>query len=110
MATSDLQRPWTPVEKRDTTPEAAALLRERWLGLTLQERLTEKLEWCGFMNKVRYDLLRQRNPGAPESEIVALWTETTYRDSLKPEVLAGALAAIRARGAKEAAASSGPRS
>jgi hypothetical protein len=93
-----LAKPWTPVEKRDTTPEAAAHHREWWLGLTPVERLTWWLRRAHSTDTLRLNLIRQRNPGASEAELIALWTEETYRHSLDPAFLAKALAAIRARG------------
>jgi len=86
-----------PVEKRDTTPEAAAIVHARRRALTEVERLDEMLEWGDLGNQVRYEMIRQRHPGASESELIALWTEETYRNSLDPTFLAKAVAAIRAR-------------
>lgn len=43
----------------------------------------------------RYNRIRQANPGASEPEILALWTEETYRDSVSAEQLAQLCAMIR---------------
>ena len=42
--------------------------------------------------------IRDRNPSASECELLALWTERSYR-AVAPELLEKAVAAIRARGA-----------
>ncbi len=49
-----------------------------------------------LFDDLRYNLIRQRNPGASESELTALWTEDTYRDTVDPAFLAKVVAAIRA--------------
>jgi hypothetical protein len=74
-------------------------MRARRRALTGVERLDEMLEWGDLGNQIRYEMIRQRNPDAAEPELIALWTEETYRHSLAPAFLAKALAAIRARGA-----------
>ena len=76
----------------------AARYREWWLGLTPAERATWWLRRANTTDRLRFNLIRERNPGAPESELTALWTEETYGHSLAPAFLANALAAIRARG------------
>ena len=43
----------------------------------------------------RYNRIRCANPGASEPEILALWTEETYRDSVPAERLARLCAMIR---------------
>ena len=45
----------------------------------------------------RMGMLRKEHPDASEAELTAIWTEERYRDSLDPEFLARACAAIRAR-------------
>lgn len=43
----------------------------------------------------RYNRIRQAAPDASEPEILALWTEESYRDSVSPERLAHLCAMIR---------------
>ncbi len=50
-----------------------------------------------LFDDLRYNIIRQRNPGATEAEVTALWTEETYRHTVAPAFLARVLAAIRAR-------------
>jgi hypothetical protein len=63
-----------------------------------EERLQRMLAWCGTLNRLRYDFLSSRNPGASEAEIIALWTEQTYRGTVDDGFLDRALAAIRSQG------------
>lgn len=44
---------------------------------------------------VRYNRIRQQYPEAPDQEILALWTEETYRDSVPAERLAHLCQMIR---------------
>jgi len=74
------------------------MMHARRRALTGVERLDEMLKWGDLGNQIRYEMIRQRNPGASECELVALWTEETYRHSLDTAFLTEALAAIRARG------------
>ena len=75
----------------------AALHRELWLGLTGGERLQLMLDLASKGIQARMSTLRQQYPDASEAELTAIWTEERYRDSLDPEFLARACAAIRAR-------------
>lgn len=43
----------------------------------------------------RYNRIRAAHPHAAEQEILALWTEETYRDSVPPERLAHLCRMIR---------------
>lgn len=43
----------------------------------------------------RYNRIRAAHPDATEQEILALWTEETYRDSVPPERLAHLCRMIR---------------
>ena len=75
----------------------AALQREVWLGLTAAERLQCMLDLANIGIEGRMSTLREQYPDASEAELTAIWTEERYRDSLDPEFLARACAAIRAR-------------
>lgn len=98
---STSKRRWTPVEKRDTTPDVAERQRQWWLGLAPEERVAWMMDFTQAINEVRYGALRQRHPDATPAELDALWVEETYRDSLDPEFLARAADAIRARERRE---------
>ncbi len=87
---------WTPVERRDTRPEVAEKQRELWLAMSGVERATEVLRWGHTLNCIRYERIRGANPGASEREVLALYTEETYRDSVSPERLADLSVRIRA--------------
>lgn len=56
------------------------------------------LNWTHQLNLLRYTAIRARNPAASEAELISLWTEETYRDTVDPAFLARACAAIRACG------------
>lgn len=71
--------------------------REWWLGLTGAERLQFMLDLANKGIQARMGVLRREHPEASEAELTAIWTEERYRDSLDPEFLARACAAIRAR-------------
>ena len=47
------------------------------------------------MNCVRYERLRSLHAAAGEQEVLALYTEESYRDSVSPERLAHLCAMIR---------------
>ena len=49
-------------------------------------------------SQIRMKRLRERNPGASEAELLALWTEETYRGTVDAAFLARACEAIRSRG------------
>jgi len=76
--------------KRDTTPEFAALEERWWMGLTGVERI----EWWQRRQRLfavnRYNQIRARHPEATHGELMALWLEDQYGDSLNPRFLAGA--------------------
>ena len=59
----------------------------------------ERAEWwlrrIGEMSDLRLHMLRQRNPGASDAELLALWTEQTYRGSVDDDYLARVCTAIR---------------
>ena len=97
MAGSGSAKSWTPVAKRDTTSEAAAVHDAWWLSLSGTERASWWMARNRLFDELRYDLIRQRNPGASEAENAALWTEETYRDSVDPAFLEKVAAAIRSR-------------
>jgi hypothetical protein len=62
------------------------------------------LDWCDELNRLRYQVIAARHPGAPDSELLALWTEQSYRGAVPDALLERALAAIRAGGASAATA------
>jgi hypothetical protein len=55
------------------------------------------LRWSGELNRARLHLLAARHPGASDAELLALWTEQSYRGTVPDALLDRALAAIRAR-------------
>lgn len=69
-----------------------------WRGLTGAGRAERWLERISDFDELRYNLIAARNPNASEAEILALWTEQTYRDSMEPTALARWCDMIRARG------------
>lgn len=79
---------WTLPRKGDTTPEFADIQERWWMGLTGAERV----EWWRRRQYLfasnRFNQVAARNPGATHGELMALWTEETYRESLAPAVLA----------------------
>ncbi len=93
-----------PDERRDTTAEVAALLHERWRAMAPPDRLTYMLRWTHQLNLFRYNAIRARHPEASEAELMAIWTEETYRGTVAPGFLARACAAILARGVPSTAA------
>ena len=56
----------------------------------------------------RYNRIRAAHPDAPEEEILALWTEETYRDSVPPDRLARLCQMIRDSSAKHEILPPGP--
>lgn len=88
---------WTPVERRDTTSEAAAFEATLRSHETEIDRLEPMLRWCGELQAMRIKMLKAANPSASEAEIIALWTEQTYRGTVADTLLDRALAAIRSR-------------
>jgi hypothetical protein len=87
----------------DTTPEAFQRMQAIWLAKTGEERLEWWSRQMHAANMTRWNLIRDRNPGASEAEVDALWVEETYQDrhDIDPEFLARACDHIRARGAIE---------
>jgi hypothetical protein len=77
------------------TPETA----EQWLALRRRQsqvdRATAVLHWAHTGSQIRMEQLRQRNPGASDAELLALWTEETYRGTVNADFLARVCAAIR---------------
>jgi hypothetical protein len=55
------------------------------------------LEWTYMVRQVSFEGLRARRPHVSENELLALWTEQTYRQSMPPEWVAKAVALIRER-------------
>ena len=88
-------RSWKPVERRDTSPEVAEKLRQMQLALSDVERATQVLRWGHTLNCIRFERIRSLHPEASEQEVLALYTEETYRDSVSAERLAQLCAKIR---------------
>lgn len=87
---------WPPVAPRDTTREIAAVQLAIWKSRSESERARWWFDRIHSMDLARHNLLAARHPDAPESELMALWTEQTYRGKVDPDFLARACAAIRA--------------
>ena len=81
----------------DTTPEAARLQRDWWLGMTPEGRLEFMEEHKSSINAVRFQRFRRLSLGASDAEVYAIWLGDTYKDELAPEVLKATQRAIRAR-------------
>ena len=62
------------------------------------QRLERMLNWSHEVNWIRMHRIHLNNPAASEAEVLALWTEETFRDSVDPGFLARACAEIRRRG------------
>ena len=75
-------------------------MRAAWLSLSGAERAHRALDRQAMAGELFMVSLRARNPGASESELLAQWSQHRYRD-VAPDLLAKAVAAIRARGAIE---------
>lgn len=76
-------------------------MRDRLLSKSEVERATEMLDWCYQVRQISYEALRSRKPDAGENELLALWTEQTYRQSMPPEWVAKAVAMIRERALRD---------
>jgi len=63
------------------------------------ERSETWLRWCADLREARMAGLRYQHPNASEVELLALWMEEAYRDSVDPGLLTRASEIIRARGA-----------
>lgn len=79
------------------TPKA----QEQWFELRRAqapvERATAVLRWSHLASEIRLKRLRERNPQASDAELMALWTEETYRGTVDASFLARACDAIRTR-------------
>ncbi len=82
----------------DTTPEFWATYLAWWRGLSGAERAERWLERISSYDDLRYERIREKHPGASENELLALWTEQTYRQSMPPEWVTKAVSMIRERG------------
>lgn len=75
--------------------------QERWEDLRHKqspvERATAVLRWTQMASQIRMSRIRARHPDASEAEMLALWTEETYRGTVDADFLARACAAIRNR-------------
>ena len=69
--------------------------------MTPPERAAAWLRWCADLRAARVAGLRSQHPRASDAEILALWTEDAYGESVDPRLLARACALIRSRGATE---------
>jgi hypothetical protein len=73
---------------------------EQWLALRRSqsqvERATAVMHWGQMAAEIRFQRFRERHPGASDEELLALWTEETYRGSVDPQYLARVCALIRA--------------
>ena len=56
------------------------------------------LNWSHEVNTIRLHRIALRHPAASESEVLALWTEETFRGRVDDGLLARACAEIRRRG------------
>ena len=92
------ERRWNSVAPADTTPEAHAQYEAWWQGLSGSERATWWLQRVHQMDQLRMKLLSDRNPGVSQAELMARWTEETYRGTVDAGSLARACEAIRKRG------------
>jgi uncharacterized protein (DUF924 family) len=81
----------------DTTPEFWESYLRWWRQLSGEERAQRWLERISSFDDLRYERLREKHPTAAEHELLALWTEQTYRHSMPPDWVAKAVALIRAR-------------
>lgn len=88
-------RCWTLATPKDTRPEFAYQYNRWWLTLSGQERADWWLRRMRSFGSQRYNRIRQQHPDAPEEEILALWTEETYRDSVPAGRLAHLCQMIR---------------
>ncbi len=96
-AASTLGTSWTHVAKRDTTNEAEAVGLTWWLDLSGADRAAWWMTRTRLFDELRYNVIRQRHPGASDAELTALWTEETYRETVASDFLAKVVAAIRTR-------------
>src|SRR5437773_1406116 len=89
---------WSLPAPADTTPEFWETYLRWWRGLSGGERVERWLERISAFDELRYERIREKNPNAGERELVVLWTEQTYRQSMPAEWVAKAVALIRERG------------
>lgn len=73
-------------------------MHARLAARTRADRLDDGLAWCEQMQGLRRAYIGSRHPGASESEVLALWTEETFRGRVDDGLLARACAEIRRRG------------
>ena len=78
-------------------------MHARLLKRSPADRLSDGLRWNHELADFRRGYMQSQNPAASESEILALWTEETYRETVEPAFLARACAEIRRRGLEGAA-------
>ena len=88
-------RCWAPAIPKDTRPEFADQYNRWWLGLSGPERADWWLRRTRTFGAARYRRIRQADPDASEPEILARWTEETYRESVPAERLARLCELIR---------------
>jgi hypothetical protein len=88
---------WTPVERRDTRPEAAEAMRELERRRTPEERAAAVMDMQYVAILAKYRDMAIRHPGASEAELDALWVEEMWGDELDPALIAKACAIIRSR-------------
>jgi hypothetical protein len=69
---------WTPVERRDTTPEAALAQQRAWLALEPTRRLEIWLERRELLQEYRRQQLGERYPDEDEARIGRRLLEQTY--------------------------------
>ena len=91
-------KPWTPVAKRDTTPDVAARQDAWWQSLSGPDRARWWMQYQWMIAVARRAVIKKQQPGANDREVMALWVEETYRGraDTDPAWLARACAAIRA--------------
>ena len=89
---------WSLPAPADTTPEFWATYLAWWRGLSGAERTERWLERISAFDDLRYEGVREKHPEASENELLALWTEQTYLQSMPAEWVAKAVALIRERG------------
>ena len=68
------------------------------LAMEPARRAEAVLANVAIAREVCYQQIRERNPGAPEAAIMALWTAEIYRRAVSPALLDQACTMIRDRG------------
>jgi hypothetical protein len=69
---------WTPVERRDTTPEAALAQQRAWMALEPTRRLEIWFERRELLQAYRRQQLRERHPDEDDARIGRRLLEQTY--------------------------------